>query len=58
MHSGGLQYVMCDGSVHWMDDTIQVGNGAALGTQANIGYYEMLFLSSDGGSLPQDVYSN
>ena len=53
MHPGGLQYVMCDGSVHWMDDTIQVGNGGTLGASTNIGYYEMLFLSSDGGSLPQ-----
>jgi prepilin-type processing-associated H-X9-DG protein len=58
MHPGGLQTVFCDGSVHWMDNTIQVGNGGAFGAQTNVGYYEMLFLSSDRGNLPQDLYSN
>jgi type II secretory pathway pseudopilin PulG len=56
MHPGGLQMVHCDGSVHWMDDSIQVGNGSGLGNQANVGYYEMLFLVSDGGEVPADVY--
>jgi prepilin-type N-terminal cleavage/methylation domain-containing protein len=51
-HPGGVLTVFCDGSVHWIDDAIQVGNGS------NNAYYEMLFLSSDGGSLPQDVYNN
>jgi prepilin-type N-terminal cleavage/methylation domain-containing protein/prepilin-type processing-associated H-X9-DG protein len=58
-HSGGLQTVFCDGSVHWMDNAIQTGTiDAANGTNGTIGYYEMLFLSADGGSVPQDVYSN
>jgi prepilin-type N-terminal cleavage/methylation domain-containing protein/prepilin-type processing-associated H-X9-DG protein len=52
MHPGGLQVVFCDGSVHWIDDSIQIG------TKTANGYWEMLFLSSDGGSLPQDVYNN
>ena len=52
MHPGGVLSVFCDGSVHWLDDSIQVGKGTAMG------YWEMLFLSSDGGSLPQDVYNN
>ena len=52
MHSGGVQTVFCDGSVHWIDDSIQLGSGMTMG------YWEMLFLSSDGGSLPQDVYNN
>ncbi len=54
LHAGGLQYVVCDGSVHWMDDGIQCGTAGS----STIGYYEMLFLSADGGSLPQDVYNN
>jgi prepilin-type processing-associated H-X9-DG protein len=57
MHSGGLQYVMCDGSVHWMDDTIPIGSGTSTATIV-MGPYEMLFLSQDGGDLPQDVYNN
>jgi prepilin-type processing-associated H-X9-DG protein len=52
MHPGGVQSAFCDGSVHWIDDSIQFGSGSVMG------YWEMLFLSSDGGSLPQDVYSN
>ncbi len=52
MHPGGVQSVFCDGSVHWIDDGIQYGSGTVMG------YWEMLFLSSDNGSLPQDVYNN
>ena len=52
-HAGGLQTVFCDGSVHWMDDAIQTGVGLA----TNFGYYEMLFLSADGNSIPQDVFN-
>jgi prepilin-type N-terminal cleavage/methylation domain-containing protein len=52
MHPGGVLSVFCDGGVHWIDDAIQVG------TASSNGYWEMLFLSSDGGSLPQDVYNN
>ena len=57
-HPGGLQTVFCDGSVHWMDNSIQTGTIAANGTSGTIGYFEMLFLSQDGGNLPQDVYNN
>jgi prepilin-type N-terminal cleavage/methylation domain-containing protein/prepilin-type processing-associated H-X9-DG protein len=53
LHPGGVQTVFCDGSVHWIDDGIQVGSGTAY-----LGYWEMLFLSSDGNNLPQDVYNN
>jgi prepilin-type processing-associated H-X9-DG protein len=52
-HPGGVQAVFCDGSVHWIDDSIQVGTGSVA-----MGYWEMLFLSGDGGSLPQDVITN
>jgi type II secretory pathway pseudopilin PulG len=41
MHPGGLMSVFCDGSVHWIDNDIQVG----IGTE--IGYWEMLFLSAN-----------
>jgi prepilin-type N-terminal cleavage/methylation domain-containing protein/prepilin-type processing-associated H-X9-DG protein len=53
LHPGGLNTVFCDGSVHWMDDTIQTG----IGMPNNIGYYEMLFLAADGLTLPQDAYN-
>ena len=56
-HAGGLQTVFCDGSVHWMDNSIQTGQTNSNGTSGTIGYFEMLFLSSDGGSVPQDVYN-
>ena len=52
MHPGGILTVFCDGSVHWIDDSIEVGKGSQMG------YWEMLFLSSDGGNLPQDIYNN
>jgi hypothetical protein len=58
-HAGGLQTVFCDGSVHWIDNGIQTGTiDSVNGTNGTIGYYEMLFLSADGGSLPQEVYNN
>jgi prepilin-type N-terminal cleavage/methylation domain-containing protein len=56
-HPGGLQTVFCDGSVHWIGEDIQIGTPVTV--QANIvnGYYEMLFLSQDGATVPQDVYN-
>ena len=52
MHPAGAQTVFCDGSVHWINDDIQVGNDSMNG------YWEMLFLSCDGGTLSQDAYNN
>ena len=61
LHPGGVQTVFCDGSVHWIDDNIQVGTppayGAGVSANGTIGYWEMLFLSSDGGNIPQDAYN-
>ena len=57
-HPGGLQTVFCDGSVHWLDNGIQTGTIDPGGANGTVGYYEMLFLSADGGSLPQEVYNN
>ena len=57
LHPGGVQTVFCDGSVHWVDNSIQCGNGQATGVATNIGYYEMLYLSSDGNNVPQDVFN-
>jgi prepilin-type processing-associated H-X9-DG protein len=51
MHPGGVQTVFCDGSVHWINDEIQVGNGSANG------YWEMIYLSADGGTLSPDAYN-
>jgi prepilin-type N-terminal cleavage/methylation domain-containing protein/prepilin-type processing-associated H-X9-DG protein len=51
MHPGGIQATFCDGSVHWIDDDIEIGDGTTNG------YWEMLFLSADGGLLSQDVYN-
>ena len=59
LHPGGVQTVFCDGSVHWLDNSIQCGiTGVNVGVATNIGYYEMLFLAADGGNVPQDVYNN
>jgi prepilin-type N-terminal cleavage/methylation domain-containing protein len=55
-HPGGIQTVFCDGSVHWIDDNIQVGALAASASTIVNGYWEMLFLSQDGGSVPADAY--
>jgi prepilin-type N-terminal cleavage/methylation domain-containing protein len=52
LHISGLLSVFCDGSVHWLDDSIEVGSSNALG------YWEMLFLSSDSMNVPQDVYNS
>jgi prepilin-type N-terminal cleavage/methylation domain-containing protein len=55
-HPGGLLNVFCDGSVHWMDDTIQTGVVTTNTANISNGYYEMLFLSQDGASVPADAY--
>jgi prepilin-type processing-associated H-X9-DG protein len=59
-HPGGVQTVFCDGSVHWIDDSIQVGTtqpaNAAVNTLVN-GYWEMIFLSADAVNVPQDAYN-
>jgi prepilin-type processing-associated H-X9-DG protein len=55
-HPGGVQTVFCDGSVHWMDDTIQLGITGSTSSLITNGYYEMLFLSQDGAFIPPDVY--
>jgi prepilin-type N-terminal cleavage/methylation domain-containing protein len=55
-HPGGVLSVFCDGSVHWLDDGIQLGTiGSNLATSTN-GYWEMLFLSQDGANVPADAY--
>ena len=56
-HPGGVQTVFCDGSVHWIDDNIQIGYVGALNSSQLVnGYWEMLFLSQDGANVSADVY--
>jgi hypothetical protein len=50
MHPGGVLSVFCDGAVRWIDDSVQVGSGTGPG------YWEMLFMSCDGGHIPADPY--
>ena len=49
-HPGGFQAVFCDGSLHWIDNDIGVGSGTING------YWEMLFLSQDGGAIAADPW--
>jgi prepilin-type N-terminal cleavage/methylation domain-containing protein/prepilin-type processing-associated H-X9-DG protein len=56
MHPGGVQAVFCDGSVHWIDDTIQVGVTVTSLSLIQNGFWEMLFLSQDGASVPAEAY--
>jgi prepilin-type N-terminal cleavage/methylation domain-containing protein len=56
-HPGGVLSVFCDGSVHWLDDSIQVGNPLPKGSPT-LGYWEYLFLSADSTNIPQDVYNS
>ena len=55
-HPGGLLSVFCDGSVHWIDDSIQVGVTVTAAANIQNGYWEMLFLSQDGVTVPADAY--
>ena len=56
-HPGGLQSVFCDGSVHWLDNSIQVGVSGTSPANIQNGFWEMLFLSQDGANIPSDVYN-
>jgi prepilin-type N-terminal cleavage/methylation domain-containing protein len=56
-HPGGVQSVFCDGSVHWLDDSIQIGVLTGASASIQNGFWEMLFLSQDGGALPQDIFN-
>ncbi len=56
-HPGGVQTVFCDGSVHWIDDSIEVGAYASSLAAFTPGYWEKIFLSQDGGVVPQEVYN-
>jgi prepilin-type N-terminal cleavage/methylation domain-containing protein len=55
-HPGGLLTVFCDGSVHWLDDNIQVGVKVTALANIQYGYWEQIFLSQDGANVPPDVY--
>ena len=45
-HPGGVQTAFCDGSVHWITDSISVGT-----SESNLGVWDKLLLPCDGFSL-------
>ena len=57
-HLGGAYVAMADGSVQWLDNTIQVlpPTAGAVAVPANYSVWDMLFASGDGQILPPDSY--
>lgn len=50
-HSGGVQVVFCDGSVHWISNEIQ-----ATGSPDNPSVWDRLMLSADGFPIDAEAY--
>ena len=50
MHAGGVHAAFADGSTHWITDNIQVGS------QTNLGVWDILNLSSSMRSVSSDKY--
>jgi prepilin-type N-terminal cleavage/methylation domain-containing protein len=46
MHADGVQVVLCDGSVQFITDAVQLGTD-----QNHLGVWDMLNLSADGGTM-------
>jgi prepilin-type N-terminal cleavage/methylation domain-containing protein len=59
MHLAGVQTLFCDGSLHYINNDINLGTSTANGDNVTAnGFWEMLFLSQDNGTVPPDVYGN
>ena len=55
MHPGGVLVCMCDGSVRWINDYIEVG--MIYGTPPKVlGLWDKLNLSNDGQALNTNGY--
>ncbi len=51
LHPGGVQSVFCDGSVHWLDDTIGLGTSSTA-----LGVWDLINLSNDSQQVNEDAY--
>ena len=51
MHAGGVQVCFADGSVQFIGDYINLGT-----SQSNLGVWDLLNLSADGVTIPNDSY--
>jgi prepilin-type N-terminal cleavage/methylation domain-containing protein/prepilin-type processing-associated H-X9-DG protein len=58
MHSGGVTVAMCDGSVHWISDFIDLGTNALNGgvPPKCLGLWDKLNLSNDGQAFNNNAF--
>ena len=54
LHAGGLFVCMCDGSVQWISDFIEVG--IIYGTPPALGLWDKLNLSNDGRAISKNAF--
>ena len=56
-HPGGANFLFADGSVHFLKETIDMGNPVYSSTLANKGVYRNLSTRAGGEVISSDAYS-